>query len=188
MENSKDAIPFLDILIKRNNDKISMDVHYKPTDTYRCVPFSSNHPKHCKKNIPFTLARRICTIVENTEAKMKHLEIIKMNLSKYQYPKQLTEFGINKALSIPLQELRTAKTISNDNSLPFIINYNPNNPNVYEMIDKSVECLKRNKVDSFENLKIIKSKRQASNLKKILTKAEFSQKQVGVYQCPGKRC
>ena len=104
MEYSKDAIPFLDILIKRNNDKIWIDIYYKPTDT-------SNHPKHFKKNIPFTLARRICTIVENTEAKMKHLENLKMNLSKYQYPKQLTEFDINKALSIPLEELRTDKTI-----------------------------------------------------------------------------
>ena len=46
-----------------------------------------------------------------------------MNLSKYQYPKQLTEFVINKALSIPLQELRTPKTISNDNNLPFITTY-----------------------------------------------------------------
>ena len=82
----------------------------------------------------------------------------------------------------------TSKTISNDNSLPFITTYNPNNPNVYEMIDKSVECLKRNKVDGFENLKVIKSKRQVPNLKRILTKAEFSQKQVGVYKCPDKRC
>ena len=76
-----------------------------------------------------------------------------MNLSKYQYLKHLTEFGINKALSIYLEALRTPKTISNDNSLPFITIYNPNNPNVYEMIDKSVECLKRNKVDDFENLR-----------------------------------
>ena len=105
MEYSKDASPFLGILIKRSIDIIWMDIYYKPTDTHRCLPFSSNHPKHCKKNIPFTLARRICTIVENTEAKMKHLENLKLNLSKYQYPKQLTEFGINKALSIPLQEL-----------------------------------------------------------------------------------
>ena len=165
-----------------------MNIYYKPTDTNRCLPFSSNHPKHCKKNIPFTLARCICTIVENTEAKMKHLENLKMNLSKYQYPKQLTEFGINKALSIPLQELRTPKTISNDNSLPFITTYNSNNPNVHEMIDKSVECLKRNKIDGFENLRIIKSKRQAPNLKNILTKAELSQKQVGVYKCLDKRC
>ena len=160
MEYSKDAIHFLDILIKRNNDKIWMDIYYKPTDTNRCLPFSSNDPKHCKNNIPFTLARRICTIVENTEAKMKHFENLEINLSKYQYPQELTEFGINKGLSIPLQELRTPKTISNDNSLPFITTYNPNNPNVYEMIDKSVECLKRNKVDSFENLRVTKNKRQ----------------------------
>ena len=76
-----------------------------------------------------------------------------MSLSKYQYLKQLTEFSINKALSIPLQELRSPKTISNDNSLPFITTYNPNNSNVNEMINKSVECLKRNKVDDFENLR-----------------------------------
>ena len=119
---------------------------------------------------------------------MKHLENIKINLSKYRYPKHLTEFCINKGLSIPLQELCTPKTISNDNSLPFITTYNPNNPNVYEMIDKSVECLKRNKVDGFENLRVIKSKRQTPNLKKILTQAEFSQKQVGVFKCPDKRC
>ena len=84
MEYSKDLIPFLDILIKRNNDEIWMDIYYKPIGTHRCLPFSSNHPKHWKKDVPFTLARRICIIVESTEAKMKHLENLKMNLSKYQ--------------------------------------------------------------------------------------------------------
>ena len=69
MEYSKDAIPFLEILIKSNNDKIWMDIYYKLTDIHRCLPFSCNHCKHCKKNIPFKLARRICKIVEDTEAK-----------------------------------------------------------------------------------------------------------------------
>ena len=77
MEYSKDAIHFLDILIKHNNDITWMNIYHKPTDTHRCLPFSSNHPKHCKKNIHFTLARRICTIVENTEGNMKHLENLK---------------------------------------------------------------------------------------------------------------
>ena len=48
-------------------------------------------------------------------------------------------------------------------------------------VEKSVECLKQNKVDGLENQRVIKSKQQAPNLKKIITKAEFSQKQVGVY-------
>ena len=91
-------------------------------------------------------------------------------------------------MSISLQELRTPKTISSNNSLPFTTTYNPNNPDVYEMIDKSVECLKRNKVDGFENLRVIKSKWQAPNLKRIITKTEFSQKQVRIYKCPDKRC
>ena len=73
MEYSKNAILFLEILIKRNNDKIWMDIYYKPTDTHRRLPFSSNHSNHCKMNIPFTL------VVENTEGKMKHLEFLKMN-------------------------------------------------------------------------------------------------------------
>ena len=33
MEYSKDQIPFLDILIKRNKNSIWMDLYHKPTDT-----------------------------------------------------------------------------------------------------------------------------------------------------------
>ena len=95
-----------------------MNFYYKPNDTHRCPPFCSNHPKHWKKNTPFILAGRISTTAENTEAKMRHIENLKINLSKYQQPKQLTEFRINKA--IPLNQLRTPKRISNDNSLPLI--------------------------------------------------------------------
>ena len=46
-----------------------MDISYKRTDARRCVPFNSCHPKQCKKNIPSTLAKRICTIVENNEVR-----------------------------------------------------------------------------------------------------------------------
>ena len=56
------------------------------------------------------------------------------------------------------------------------------------MIHKSGQCLKWNKVDSFENLREIKCKRQVSNLKNILAKAEFSQKQVGVFKSPDEIC
>ena len=44
MKYSKDGFSVLDILIKRNNDKIWMDIYYKPTVTHRCLPFCSNNP------------------------------------------------------------------------------------------------------------------------------------------------
>ena len=59
MEYSKDQIPFLDILIKRNENGIWMDLYHKPTDTQRCLPFTSSHPNHCKRNIPFQKALSI---------------------------------------------------------------------------------------------------------------------------------
>ena len=82
MEYSKDQIPFLDILIKRNENGIWMDLYHKPTDTQRCLPFTSSHPNHCKRNIPFCLARRICTIAENNVEKLMDLENLRLNLSK----------------------------------------------------------------------------------------------------------
>ena len=42
-------LPFLDILIKRNDDKIWTDIYFKPRDTHRCLPFSLNHLNHCNK-------------------------------------------------------------------------------------------------------------------------------------------
>ena len=52
MEYGKDTILFLDTSIKRNTDKVWMDICYKSTDTHRCLSFSSNQPNYCKKNIP----------------------------------------------------------------------------------------------------------------------------------------
>ena len=65
IEYSIDQIPFLDILIKRNENGNWMELYHKPTDTQRCLPLTSSHPNHFKRNIPFCLAQRICTIAED---------------------------------------------------------------------------------------------------------------------------
>ena len=49
-ETSDKELPFLDILIKRNDHKIWMDINFKPADARRSLPFSSSHPNYCKKN------------------------------------------------------------------------------------------------------------------------------------------
>ena len=52
-----------------------------------------------------------------------------------------SDFNIHILMYIPLQEFCMPKTTSNDKSLRFITTYNPDNPNFYETIEKSVECL-----------------------------------------------
>ena len=89
-------------------------------------------PNHCNRNIPFCLARRICTIAENNAEKLKNLENLKTNLSKYHYPDSLIKQGFQKAFSIPKKDLRKPKKPSNENILPFITIFN--NPNIYSTI------------------------------------------------------
>ena len=105
MESSDKEIPILDILIKRDNNGIWMDLYHKPADTQRCLPYSTNHPKHCLKNTPFVMARRICTIVGNNSLKNKHLKDLNENFRPCGYPKKVVEIRIQKELKIPQTEL-----------------------------------------------------------------------------------
>ena len=98
MEFSDKEIPFLDILLKRDNSGIWMDLYHKLTDTQRCLPYSKSYPKHCLTSVPFVMARRICTMAENNSLNKKHLRELKENFRSYGYPKKVVEIGIQKAL------------------------------------------------------------------------------------------
>ena len=109
METSDTQLPFLDIMINKEGKKVFMDIYSKPTDSKRYVAFKSNHPRHCLKNIPFSLARRICMIAEKDslkEIKLKELETL---LLEQHFPERIIKAGINKALKIPQSELRNVK-------------------------------------------------------------------------------
>ena len=188
MEVSKDELPFLDMLVK-NGERIWMDLYHKPTDTERYVPFNSNHPPHCKRNIPFTLARRICMIVENEERKQDHLQKLRNNLESQKYPKNVIDIGIEKALKIPQADLRKAKKKNEDDKiLPFVTTYNPNNPEIFNKIKDTFLSLQQNEVPGFDDMKLIQSRRQAPNLKRILTRAEFSRRKPMAQRCGKPRC
>ena len=46
----------------------------------------------------------------------------------------VVEKGIEKALAIPLEQLRNEKLKKKDDIWPFIPTYNPNNPNVFPKV------------------------------------------------------
>ena len=69
MEKSQTSLPLLDTMINKSGTKTGMDIYSKPADSKPYVPFMLNHPRPCLASIPFSLARRICTIVENKNVK-----------------------------------------------------------------------------------------------------------------------
>ena len=139
MEKSQTRLPFLDIMINKSGTKIWMDIYNKPTDLKRYVPFTSNYPRHCLANIPFSVARRICTIVENENVKEKRFKELKRTLLEQKYPKSLIKASILRAKEIPLEILRQPKTAKNEEIIPFTFTYSPNNPNVFPIIKQSFD-------------------------------------------------
>ena len=129
----------------------------------------------------------ICTVAENNAEKLKNLENLKTNLSKYHYPDSLIKQGFQKALSIAQKDWLESKK-SNENILPFIATFNPNNPNIYSTTKSSVNCLRNNNVSGFHNIKLIQSKRQPPISKNFLTKVEFGEVLSGTFICSDKRC
>ena len=116
------------------------------------------------------------------------MENLKSNLSKYNYPVLLIKQGFQKAFSVPQKDLRKPKKLSNKNILPFITIFNPNNHNIYSTIKSLVNCLKNNSISSFHNIKLVQSKHQPPNLKRLLTKAEYGEVLPGTNNCNDKRC
>ena len=193
MEIHCEKLPFLDILINKTEDnKIWMNIYYKETDTRRCVPFNSCHPKHCLKNIPFTLARRICAIVECTEQKKKHLDELRTILKNQKYPEKIIDLGIQKANNIPQSELRISKDKNKDvKTLAFISTHNPNNVDIFPTINKSLNLLRTHPTTKkvFGDVKLIKSLRQPKNLKRLLTSAKYTNKtNFTTSKCGDPRC
>ena len=57
MQQSKEVVPFLDVLIRKEDNRIWIDLYTKATETTRYLPFSSAHPKHCKVNVPISFGK-----------------------------------------------------------------------------------------------------------------------------------
>ena len=196
MSASRTEMPFLDILILNNDGTLETDIYYKDTDSHNYVPFNSCHPHHTKINIPYSLARRICTIVDNQARRDKRLEEMTRFLVEKGYPLMVIKDGITKARSLDLATLRTPsnKAYTNDrNVLTFVYTHNPNNPNTQKDIDSSLSVLGTS--DRMRTImgdtKVIKSRRQPPNLKHLLTAAKFTRGQDSpayVTKCGDKRC
>ena len=57
--HSANNVSFLDVNVHLDNGVIQTDLYCKPTDKHQHLLFSSSHPRHTKKAIPFSLALRL---------------------------------------------------------------------------------------------------------------------------------
>ena len=176
LEYDQKEQPFLDEMVWNKKGKIETDMFYKETDSKQYLLFSSCHPRHTKINIPYNLARRLKTIISEQNVLINRMKELKMFLLKQNYPESLIDDGIEKAMKLEKSTLRTVKDKSEDQVMPYVSTHNPKNPDIYNVIQFNLPILHEDpKMSSIlSNFKMIKSKRQPKNLKRLLTKAKFN--------------
>ena len=70
-EISETSVSFLDILVSINGNRLTTSVFYKPTDSHSYLLYSSFHPNHTKRSIPFSQflrLRRLCSEDEDFQS------------------------------------------------------------------------------------------------------------------------
>ena len=134
------------------------------------------------------MARGICAIAEINSLKKKHLRERKEYFRSYGQSENVVEIGIQKTLKIPQAELQQPKTIENSNNLTFISTCKPNKPKIFDLVKSGINALVENYVNIFKNIRLIHTKRQPPNLKRILTNSLFTNNITGVFKCLDSRC
>ena len=94
---------------------------------------------------------------------------------KQKNPKSLIEASILRAKEIPLEVLKQPKTTKNEEIIPFVMTYNPNNPNVYPIINQNFDNFQYFKTMSniFQRKKLVRSMSQAPNLGRLRCRSKF---------------
>ncbi|XP_046544265.1 uncharacterized protein LOC124254499 isoform X2 [Haliotis rubra] len=87
MELEEDnQLPFLDVLVQRDDKKLNTSVYRKPSHTDQYLHFSSFHPIHVKKGKISTLTRRaknICSTPASLDTELDHLRHVFTNYNEY---------------------------------------------------------------------------------------------------------
>ena len=108
-------------------------------------------------------------IISDENTLLTRLEELKTFLSKQKYPPALIEDSILKVKALKRPNLLQPKQLSNadNNIIPYVTTFSPNNPEIFPDIrqNKSIH-LRNDRMKSIYKHKVfLKSKRQSPNLK-----------------------
>jgi hypothetical protein len=82
--------PFLDVLVMKQDPKLTMKMYWKPTHAGRYLHFKANHPHHVKRGVVNSLVNRAKVICQNQDFD-KEIENIRHDLMLNRYPKEFVD-------------------------------------------------------------------------------------------------
>ena len=174
-EISTDSVNFLDTtVLKDGQGYINTDVYQKPTDTHPYLHWTSAHPPHLKRSIPYSQALRLRRICSSTDTLRKR--IIEYSdffvACGYERGKVLNE--MQRVLTLTQEECLQTKERQPMDRIPLVTTYNPHATFIAEVAKRNWNFLQ-----SKERLALIFNKpplvayRRSKSLRDRLVSTKF---------------
>ena len=168
LENLSEILPFLDVLLRIIGTQLETSIYHKPTDSFNYLHFASNHPAHIKRNIPYSLARRRKGIVSRKTERIESYIALKHRLVQKLYPPKLVDNAIIKAEKTPRSDIINCNAAKTTEDLTTLVT--THHPILDQIGKKVIEITKEANLPFLAKKRIIHSKRQPPNLKRLLTR------------------
>ena len=172
---SEHTLNDLDLTLHLKNGFIITDIYAKPTDSHLYLPFSSSHPAHCKRAIPYGVALRIRRNCSTDEFLNKRCVEYKGYLKSQGYSAVLVDKQFDRALSIERSELLKKNAKPEKKVFQLVMDYNPILPDIQKIIQKHAHLLRSSPelLETFPSKSIFPACRRTKNLKDILAPSKF---------------
>jgi hypothetical protein len=170
-------ISFLDTKVSIAEGKLVTNLYTKPTDSHNYLLFTSSHPTHIKKAIPYSQFLRVRRICTNIEDFVKNCENLKQHFHRRGYPQELVEQSYKRAfeksrdslLHPQIKHSQEEKT-SDDHFL--ITTYSPGLTTPRDIVNKNWPLLgTSNTTMELYDSRVIHGNRRCKNLSSILVRA-----------------
>ena len=145
------------------------------------LPPSSCHPKHVFKAIPFGVATRLKRNYSEEIFLAERTAECKGYLVNQGYPFKLVSDQFSKVSAIPRNDLLRTRGKETKKLFPFVTTFNPNLPDVGNIIRKHLFILQSNPKlkELLPRSSIIPSFRRSKNLKELLAPSRFKTVEEG---------
>ena len=177
-ETSTTHVNFLDITATiTDNHEIITTLYTKPTDSHNYLLYSSEHPRHLLKGIPYSQFLRVRRICSNIIDFRQHALNLASHFIRRGYPKHLVKTALIRAelqdRTNLLKKERTVKaTKENDQSFYLVVTHNPKNPALRDIIKENWPLLNKSKTTrTITGANLVFGSRRNKNLSDLLVRA-----------------
>ena len=136
-----------------NENELTTSLYTKSTDSHNYLLYSSEHPQHLLRGIPYSQFLRVRRICTNITDYRQHALTLASHFIRRGYPKHLVNTALTRA---ELQDRNTllnkqkipidnSKDSNNEQSFYLVVTHNPKNPPLRDIVNENWPLLSKSK-------------------------------------------